>query len=109
MKNSHKYADRVELNVLRTHWICPVAQQTISCTDLRFGMGRIGLDRLWLQMLLFHQRFTIKNPSEIKGHCLSRTPLNVIQKPEGGRTIRDMRHVVREDLAVESVLGQVSA
>ena len=86
-----------------------MAQQTISCTALRFGMGRIGLDRLWLQMLLFHQRFTIKNPSEIKVHCLSRTPLNVIQKPEGGRTIRDLRHVVREDLAVESVLGPVSA
>jgi hypothetical protein len=35
--------------------------------------------------------------------------LNVIHKPAGARTIRDVRCAMRNDLAVESVLRQVSA
>jgi hypothetical protein len=35
--------------------------------------------------------------------------LNVIHKPAGGSTIRDVRCAMRNDLAVESVLRQVSA
>ena len=109
LKNYHKYADRVELNVLRTHWICLVAQQTFSFIDLRVGMYRIGQGRCWWETSFLHQRFTIKGPSEIEARYLPLTHVNVIHKPEGGMTIRDVRHAVREDLVVESVLRQVSA
>lgn len=77
-----------------------MAQGTIPCRCLRIGMYLIGQDRLWLQTPFRHQRFTIKDPSEIEVRCLS---------PKGRKTIRDVRHAVREDLDVESVLRQVSA
>ncbi|HZC80170.1 MAG TPA: DUF3391 domain-containing protein [Nitrospiraceae bacterium] len=84
-------------------------QQITSCTDLRIGMHWIGLDRWWWQTSFLHQRFTIKDPSELETWYFPLTPLNVIHKPAGGSTIRDVRCAMRNDLAVESVLRQVSA
>ena len=41
--------------------------------------------------------------------CLPPVPLDLVHEPEGGRTIRDVRSAVREDLDVETVLRQVAA
>jgi hypothetical protein len=69
----------------------------------------IGQDRWWPETPFLHQRFTIKDPSESEARYLPLTHLNVIHNPKGGKTIRDVRHAVREGLAVESVLTLVFA
>lgn len=86
-----------------------MAQQTFSFIDLRVGVSQLGQGRWWRETPFFHQRFTIKGSSEIEVRYLPLTYLNVIHKPEEGMTSRDVRHVVREDLAVESFLRQVPA
>ena len=86
-----------------------MAQQTISLINLRVNLYLTGQGRWWRETPFLQQRLIIKDSSDIEAGYLPLTHVNVIHKPDGGLTIRDVRHAVREDLAVESALRQVSA
>ena len=86
-----------------------MVQQTISRTHHRITIDLIGIDRLWWHKPFLHQRFTIKDPSQVEARCFPAALSDVIHESAGGRTIRDVRHAVREGLDVEAALNEVTA
>ena len=71
-------------------------------------MSLIGLDQLPWQMPFPFQWFKGIR-LEVEALCLPLGPLDVLNEPEGGRTIRDMRHMGRKALTVVAIVRQVAA